>query len=78
MNKSKNIPNVQNVQSTQSLLNAPITTTIEEMQSEADRRVGEVFKTMLVFTSLMVICPISSYFLSKAYIFESNHQTIKY
>lgn len=46
---------------------------IEEMHTEADKRVGQVFKTMLVFTSLMVIAPISSYFASKKYIFESKH-----
>ncbi|RNA33392.1 vacuolar ATPase assembly integral membrane vma21 [Brachionus plicatilis] len=43
---------------------------IEEMHTEADKRVGQVFRTMLFFTSMMVIAPISSYFASKKYIFE--------
>ncbi|CAF0779821.1 unnamed protein product [Brachionus calyciflorus] len=43
---------------------------IEEMHSEADKRVGQVFRTMLFFTSLMVIAPISTYFGTKKYVFE--------
>jgi hypothetical protein len=34
------------------------------------RKIGEVFATMLMFTALMVLGPISAYFLSKSYIFE--------
>jgi hypothetical protein len=34
------------------------------------RRVGEVFRTMLIFTGLMVLGPISAYFLSKSYVYE--------
>ena len=47
-------------------------TTVEELNADADRRVGEVFRTMLVFTVCMVLGPISTYFLTKAYVFESN------
>lgn len=50
--------------------------TVEEMHmardADADKRVGEVFKTMLIFTGLMVLGPISTYFMSKNYIWESN------
>lgn len=45
--------------------------TVEDLHSEADRRVGQVFQTMLIFTTMMVLGPISTYFLSKNYI-ESN------
>jgi hypothetical protein len=37
-----------------------------------DRRLGEVFRTMLFFTVLMVLAPISTYFFTKNYIFESK------
>ena len=50
----------------------PKYSSIDEMHSESDRRVGQVFRTMLIFTSFMVIAPISTYFGSKKYIFESN------
>lgn len=43
---------------------------VEEMQQNEDRRVGEVFRTMLIFTALMVLGPISTYFLSKGYVYE--------
>ncbi len=46
--------------------------TVQEMHMETDRRVGEVFKTMLIFTFFMVLGPISTYFLTKNYIWESN------
>ena len=46
--------------------------TVEEMHEETDRRVGEVFRTMLIFTFFMVLAPISTYFMSKGYVFESE------
>ena len=45
--------------------------TIEEMHTESDRRIGQVFRTMLLFTTMMVLAPISTYFLTKGYVFES-------
>ena len=46
--------------------------TIEEMHEDTDRRVGEVFRTMLIFTVFMVLGPISTYFWTKGYVFEGN------
>ena len=46
--------------------------TVEEMHEDTDRRVGEVFRTMLIFTFFMVLAPISTYFMSKGYVFESK------
>ena len=46
--------------------------TVEEMHEESDKRVGEVFRTMLIFTFFMVLAPISTYFWTKGYIFESK------
>ncbi len=50
--------------------------TVEQMHqvydAENDRQVGAVFRTMLLFTGLMVLGPISTYFLSKNYIWESE------
>lgn len=51
------------------------TNIIEERQSETDRRVGEVFQTMLIFTTFMVLAPISTYFMSKKYLFEGKWYT---
>ena len=51
--------------------------TIDEMHmandAEANQRIGEVFKTMLAFTVMMVLGPISTYFLSKNYVWESMY-----
>jgi hypothetical protein len=47
-------------------------TTVEEMHEESDKRVGEVFRTMLIFTFFMILAPISTYFWTKGYVFESN------
>ena len=47
-------------------------TTVEEMHEDTDRRVGEVFRTMLIFTVFMVLAPISTYFWTKGYLFEGN------
>ncbi len=47
-------------------------TSVEQMNEEADRRVGIVFRTMLLFTVAMVLGPISTYFLSKSYVFEGE------
>jgi hypothetical protein len=47
------------------------TMTVEEMHNNADRRIGEVFRTMLIFTTLMVLGPIGTYFYSRTHIFES-------
>ena len=44
--------------------------------AENDKRVGEVFRTMLGFTILMVLGPIGTYFYTKNYIWESKHQFI--
>ena len=52
-----------------------MTRTIQEMHAESDKRVGQVFQTMLIFTVLMVLGPISTYFLSKVYVFESKRKT---
>lgn len=50
--------------------------TVEEMNMERDaeteRRIGQVFRTMLFFTTLMVLGPISTYFYSRTNIFEGN------
>lgn len=40
--------------------------------AENDKRVGEVFRTMLGFTVLMVLGPIGTYFFTKNYIWESK------
>ena len=48
----------------------PIQEMHTERDSEADRRIGQVFRTMLIFTSLMVVCPIMTYFYSRTHIFE--------
>jgi hypothetical protein len=45
----------------------------EKNNAETDRRIGVVFRTMLIFTVCMVLGPISSYFLSKKYIWEGNY-----
>ena len=45
---------------------------IEEMHSESDRRVGQVFRTMLLFTVAMVLGPITTYFVTKSYVFEGK------
>lgn len=50
--------------------------TVQEMNverdSETEQRIGQVFRTMLFFTTLMVLGPILTYFYSRTYIFESN------
>ncbi len=50
--------------------------TIEEMHierdAETDQRIGHVFRTMLFFTTLMVLGPIMTYFFSRTYVFEGN------
>ncbi len=46
--------------------------TVQEMHMETDRKVGEVFRTMILFTIVMVLGPISTYFLTKNYVWESN------
>lgn len=47
---------------------------VEEMNNERDaeteRRIGQVFRTMLFFTTLMVLGPILTYFYSRTYLFE--------
>lgn len=43
---------------------------IEELTADSDKRIGQVFGTMLIFTAMMVIAPISTYFVSKSYLFE--------
>ena len=40
--------------------------------AESDKRVGEVFRTMLMFTGLMVLGPIGTYFFTKNYVWESK------
>lgn len=49
--------------------------TVEEMHSEADKRVGEVFRTMIIFTIIMVLGPILTYFYSRSY-FESKYLNV--
>ncbi len=46
--------------------------TIEEMNNQSDRRVGEVFRTMLIFSVVMVLAPLSTYFYTKNYLFEGK------
>ncbi len=48
---------------------------IVELSAQADKRIGQVFRTMLLFTLAMVLGPISSYFLSKKYVFEDYFKT---
>lgn len=44
------------------------------VNSEAsEERVSDVLKKLLFFTILMVTVPISSYFLSKSYVFEGKN-----
>lgn len=53
--------------------------TVEDMNmerdAETDRRIGQVFRTMLFFTLLMVLGPILTYFYSRTYVFEGNSNT---
>lgn len=55
--------------------------TVEEMHMERDaeteRRIGQVFRTMLFFTTLMVLGPISTYFYSRTNIFEGKQKQNK-
>lgn len=55
--------------------------TVQEMNverdSETEQRIGQVFRTMLFFTTLMVLGPILTYFYSRTYIFESILYEIK-
>jgi len=43
---------------------------MDDIRRAEDKRIGQVFSTMLIFTTLMVLAPISTYFLSKSYVFE--------
>jgi hypothetical protein len=45
--------------------------TNDQLNGEDDRRISEVFRTMLLFTTLMVVAPISTYFFTKNYLYES-------
>lgn len=55
-------------------------TTVEQLHTESDRQVGELFKTMLKFTFFMILSPIVTYFASRNYLLESNntYQSIIY
>ena len=48
----------------------------EVRDAEDDKRIGQVFTTMLFFTVLMVLGPISTYFLTKNYIWESKRNLL--
>jgi hypothetical protein len=43
---------------------------IEQLNKEAEAQIWPIFRKMLFFTILMVLCPISSYFISKSYVFN--------
>ena len=62
------------MQQTTSFQEANNQPSISEMNSQVDKRIGAVFRTMLLFTTVMVLGPISSYFLSKTYIYEGYFQ----
>lgn len=45
---------------------------VQQLQANDESQMWPIFRKMLFFTFLMVVCPISAYFLSKAYVFEGK------
>ena len=46
-----------------------------QQANETDTQIWPIFRKMLFFTVLMIVCPISSYFISKNYFFEESESS---